>query len=108
MKNQILFDSFKELFDKVKEAKEMPTKSCNRIWNSVDEILEDLGMETMTRLDEAGLSELKLKNVIEDKHFSKDEISMIEEVREDILNRYLVNPIKLTTAINSYVKRIEK
>jgi hypothetical protein len=50
MKNKILFDSFKEIFDEVKETREMATKGCSIIWNSSDKILEDLGMETMTQL----------------------------------------------------------
>jgi hypothetical protein len=29
-------------------------------------------------------------------------------VNKDILNKYLVNPIKLTTSSNVYIKRIEK
>jgi hypothetical protein len=45
-----------------------------------------------------GPSELKLKNVIEYKYDIKDEISQIKEVNKDILDKYLFNPIKLTTA----------
>jgi hypothetical protein len=48
MKNQILFDYFKKIFDEVKEFRELATKVCKIIWNSSDDILEDLGMETMT------------------------------------------------------------
>jgi hypothetical protein len=65
-------------------------------------------METIAWLDKAGPSELKLKNVIEDRDARKDEIIQIKEVNKDILNKYLVNPIRLTTSNNSYVKRIEK
>jgi hypothetical protein len=47
-KNQILFDYFKEILDEVKEARELATKSYNRIWNSSYKIFKDLGMDTMT------------------------------------------------------------
>jgi hypothetical protein len=41
IKDHILFDSFKEIFYEVQEAQELATKSCLRIWNSSDELLED-------------------------------------------------------------------
>jgi hypothetical protein len=60
VKNQILFDSYKEIYDEEKEAREMGTKACIGIWNS------------------SGPSELKLKYVVEHKDTSKEEISHIE------------------------------
>jgi hypothetical protein len=55
----------KEIFDEVKEARELGTKACIKIWNSSDEILEYFGIETMACLEEACPSELKFKDVIE-------------------------------------------
>jgi hypothetical protein len=75
IKDQILFDSFKEIFDEVQEAQELATKACFRIWNSSDELLEDFGMETMDKLDEVGLSELRLKEVVEDRDLANKKSS---------------------------------
>jgi hypothetical protein len=82
MKNQILFDSYKEIFDEVKEAQEMATKACIRIWKSSDEDIRIFQMETMTHLEEAGPSELKLKDVTENRDASREEISHIKKVTE--------------------------
>lgn len=97
MKNQIPIDSCKEIFDEVKEAKEMATKACFMIWRSSDEILEDYKMETMARLEEASPSELKLKDVTEDRDASKEEINHIKKMERGILHKYLVSLVKLTS-----------
>jgi len=73
-----LFDSYKEIFDEVKEAREMATKSCINIKNSSTEILEDFGIETMGCLEEASPSEIKLKYVTDHRDTSRDEINHLE------------------------------
>jgi hypothetical protein len=68
----------KKIFDEVKEAREMGTKACIKIWNSSDEMLEDFGIEMMMCLEEESPSELKLKDVVELKDTSKEEIRQLE------------------------------
>jgi len=47
-KDQILFDSFKEIFNEVQEAQELATRYYFRIWNSSYELLEFLEWKPWT------------------------------------------------------------
>jgi hypothetical protein len=108
MKNQILINSHKELFDEVKEVKEMAIKSCIRIWNSSDQKLEDFGIETMACLEEESTNELKLKDVTKHRDTSKDMVNQLKQIDKDSFHKYLVNPINLNTWAKDYVKKIEQ
>jgi hypothetical protein len=57
--NRILFHSYKDIFDEVKEDEEMGTRSCIRIWNSSDKILEYFWIELMVHIEEEFPNELE-------------------------------------------------
>jgi len=108
MKNQILINSHKELFDEVKEVKEMAIKTCIGIWNSSDQILEYFGIETMACLEEASTNEIKLKDVTKHRDMIKYKINQLKQIDKDIFHKYLVNPIKINTLAKDYVKKIKQ
>jgi len=106
--NQILFDSYKEIFDEVKEAREMGTKACIIISNYSDEMLEGFGIEIMACLEEASPSDLKLKDVAKHRDTRKYVIRQREKIDKDSLHKYLVNPIKMNTLARDYVMTIRQ
>jgi hypothetical protein len=62
----------------------------------------------MDELNQAVPSKLRIIEVELSQDDNKQEISHLSEVNKDVLNSYLVKPVKLDTMIDAYLKRMDK
>jgi hypothetical protein len=108
LKDQVLFDSWKTIFEDIEETQQLATKTCKKLWNSSDDLLEGFGMQVMQRLDEATPSELRIAEVETQRDLNKKVIDQIKEVNKEILSEYLMKPTRLITLTKYYLKRIQQ
>lgn len=107
-KAQLLLDSWKIVCDEINDDITISTKACYNLWNSVDDILEEFGMPVMEELSQAAPSKLRVADVDQKRDTSTELIRQLTEVNKDVLNSFLVSPIRLATLSDDYVQQLGK
>jgi hypothetical protein len=107
IKDQVLFDTWKPLLEDIQSIQKIVTKEYKRLWNASNEILEEFIMEIMPNIDDAALGELRITEVEEKRESSLKVIEQLTEVNKEILNDYLMKPIKLITLAKNFIKKTE-
>jgi hypothetical protein len=65
-------------------------------------------MEIMPNIDDASLRELRIEEVEEKREASQLFIEHLTKVNKEVLNDYLMKPIKLITLAKNFIKKTEK
>lgn len=107
-KAQVLLDSWKRVCDEINDDITISTKACYKLWNSADDILEEFGMPVMEELSQAVPSKLRVADVDQKRDTSTKLIKQLTEINKDVLNSFLVSPIRLATLSDDYVQWLGK
>jgi hypothetical protein len=53
LKDQMLFDPWKDILEDIGETQQLATKACKKIWNFFEDLLKECGMQVMQNLNES-------------------------------------------------------
>jgi hypothetical protein len=82
LKSQVFFDTWKPLLQDIQTIQEEVTKSYKRLWNNLDDLLEEFRMKVMPPIDDAPLAELMIVEVEEQREINHVIIEQFTEVNQ--------------------------
>jgi hypothetical protein len=81
----------------IQAIQETTTKACKRLWDNSNDLIEEFEMKEMPPIDEATPSKVRIFEVEEYREISQVNIENLTEVNKEVLEEYLLKPVRLIT-----------
>jgi hypothetical protein len=86
----------------------MVKKAYKILWNASVEILEEFIMNIMLEIDDASPRELRIVEVEEHRESNQMSIEKLIEASREVLNEYMMKPVKLITLAKIFIQITKK
>jgi len=77
LKDQVFFDTWKPLLQDIRNIQETTTKAYTRLWDILDDLLEEFGMKLMPPINEVTPTKLRIVEVEEHRELSQTSIDQM-------------------------------